>query len=193
MSELVILPFQNAFRRGTAQTLVRLIDRRQQLDIGSRVALRKTVPAVAGFCHLPVFAESSDEPVHLRTTQARHLDQVLQKQSAHCFGLSFVLLRSQRGFDPTVNLFPVQRLQAYCVASRQKLPDLLEGERLGSLHDHLHRPAVSPRRPSPPSLPLRCRPSHSFSIILYWKPLPISASSCIGKDCACRSKVRKSP
>src|SRR3954447_25754313 len=76
MSELVILPFQNAFRRPTAQAFVSLIDRCQQLNISSRVAWRKTVPAVAGFSPLPVFAESFDEPVHVHTTQARRVDQV---------------------------------------------------------------------------------------------------------------------
>src|SRR3954451_2761368 len=119
-------------------------------SISARVALRKPMPAIAALLHLPVLAEPPHQPVHLRTTQTRHLDQVPQQQPAHGFRLFLVLLRPQGPFYPAVNLFPVQRPKANSLAGRQKPLDLLDCERLGSLHCHLHRPAVSPVPPRHP-------------------------------------------
>src|SRR5436305_335788 len=130
---------------------------------------------IAALLHLPVLAEPPHQPVHLRTTQTRHLDQVPQQQPAHGFRLFLVLLRSQRPFYPAVNLFPVQRPKANFLAGRQKPLDLLDCERLGSLHCHLHRPAVSPLAPTPPFSGLQhhlaLEPPALLSIILYWKRL----------------------
>jgi hypothetical protein len=99
-------------RRRPAQRFVRLIHRRQQFDIRARVTLRKPMTTIAALLHLPVLAEPPHQPVHLRTTQTRHLDQVPQQQPAHGFRLFLVLLRPQGPFYPAVNLFPVQRPKA---------------------------------------------------------------------------------
>ena len=175
LPELVILPLQNASGRRPAQRFVRLIHRRQQFDIRARVTLRKPMTTIAALLHLPVLAEPPHQPVHLRTTQTRHLDQVPQEQPAHGFRLFLVLLRPQGPFYPAVNLFPVQRPQANFLAGRQKPLDLLDCERFGSLHCHLHRPAVSPLAPTPPLSGLQhhlaLETPALLSIILYWKRL----------------------
>src|SRR4051794_25497618 len=124
--------------------------------------MRKTaLPSEQAFCGLR-FAQlhKTRKPVgklRLRTTQTRHLDQVPQQQPAHGFRLFLVLLRPQGPFYPAVNLFPVQRPKANSLAGRQKPLDLLDCERLGSLHCHLHRPAVSPVPPTP--IPFRASAS----------------------------------
>src|SRR3954451_24637468 len=124
-------------------------------SISARVALRKPMPAIAALLHLPVLAEPPHQPVHLRTTQTRHLDQVPQQQPAHGFRLFLVLLRPQRPFYPAVNLFPVQRLEANSLAGRQKP---LDCERLTRCIVTFTDPQC---RPS-----LLCHPFQGFSIIL---------------------------
>jgi hypothetical protein len=64
------LAFQNAPRCRTAQGLVRLVDRSQQLDVGPRVALRERPPPVDGWLHPPVGRVASDQPRHLRPAQS---------------------------------------------------------------------------------------------------------------------------
>src|SRR5436309_1242386 len=140
------------------------------------------VTSSAALLHLPVLAEPPHQPVHRRTTQTRHLDQVPQQQPAHGFRLFLVLLRPQGPFYPAVNLFPVQRLETHLLAGRQKPLDLLDCERFGSLHCHLHRPAVSPLAPTPPLSGLQhhlaLETPALLSIILYWKRLRGHRSSC---------------
>src|SRR4051794_10698745 len=182
-----MLPFQNAFRSRSTQAFMRLINGGEQFDIRSRVMLREAMAAIRGRLDLPLLPEAPDKPVYLCLTEARHLDQVLQQQAAHGFGLLMVPLGPKRGFSPAINLFPVQRLEMNLPAGRQELPDLLEGKRLGSLHSHLHRPAVSPAVLPLAPLALTAFQHHlaletstPVSIILYWKRLILYvASACV--------------
>ncbi|MCU1291829.1 MAG: hypothetical protein JWP08_679, partial [Bryobacterales bacterium] len=70
---LAILAFQNAPGGWAAQRLVRFIDRRQQLDIGPRVALPETVPPVAPLLDLAAVQVTADQSRHLRPAQPGQL------------------------------------------------------------------------------------------------------------------------
>src|SRR3984957_1469064 len=72
---------ENASGSGTAQSLVRFIDLRQQLDIRSPIASGKTM-AVTGFDpHPPRGQVTAHQARQLRPAQPRHLAQVPPEQA----------------------------------------------------------------------------------------------------------------
>src|ERR1019366_1694092 len=123
--ELLELAFQNLSRRRTRQGLVRFIGLGQQLDIGARVAARKTVAAVAGYFHFAVLHVAGHQERDPGPAPPRHLLQVALQRSPHPPALLAVLLHPQRPRDPLINLYQPLCLKPVLLAAFQKCLDLL--------------------------------------------------------------------
>ncbi len=79
----------------TAQGLVRLVNRGQQLDVGPRVAFGKTAPPVDGRPHPAGGHVARDQPRQPRTAHPGHLLDVTPRQATGSLALLRVLLLDQ--------------------------------------------------------------------------------------------------
>ena len=145
---LVIFPLQDLARGRAAEGFVCFIDGRQPLDIGRRVLAGKAMPPIAGryqLTPLPILADQSGD---LRPAQSRHLGQILPQQSFGGSVLPAVALPAQRLRHPGVDLGTPFALESYFIAGLQKLPYLLQAQRLAVLHVDGQSPACSLPHPS---------------------------------------------
>src|SRR5438874_355276 len=141
---LVIFAFQNAFRGRAAQRLVRFIDRRQPLDIGPPIALRKAVPPVAPLFDFAAPQVTADQPRHLRAAQSRQLLHVTPQQPAIAAALLPIAVNLQSAADPPVDLLSFLALKMDLFTGFQKRPDLLQAQSLCLPHPDLQSSACPP-------------------------------------------------
>src|SRR5205807_207712 len=79
---LLILALQDVPCGRAAQVFMRLIHTRQQLDIGTRIALGKTVSLVIEANDLSPVQVASDQSRHLRSASPRHLGDIASPPSS---------------------------------------------------------------------------------------------------------------
>src|SRR5664279_288353 len=158
------LAFQNASGCRSAQCLVCLVDRGQQLDVGPREALRETPSSINRRLDTACGAVASDQPRHLRPAQPGHLLDVASYQAPRRLALLGVFLPDKHSLQPTVNLLPVLAFKPDCLAGLDEPAHRFQAQLLCFVHADVQSPACLTLQAH---LVLESNPP--FRLILYWK------------------------
>ncbi len=100
--KLIPGPLQNLLRGRTAESFVGLIHDRQQFDIGTRVAIRKSMPPISSRLHFAALLVAPNQSRHLRAAQPGHLGQITPHQSFALALEAAVIVLHQGPVDPPV-------------------------------------------------------------------------------------------
>ena len=173
------LALQDLPRSWSAQSFVRFIHFRQQLNVPGRVAVRKAVAPVAAFPYRAFPDVPRDEPRRLRSAQSRHLLQVLPQHPFDYLAPLPILLLAKCPADPSIDFCPIRSLKPYCIRCFPKYPDLLQAQPFFVLHADVQSSACEAHSPSG-SFCIRHIPR--FGLILYWTRLLVGS----GLTEACR-------
>ena len=141
--KLIPGPLQNLLRGRTAESFVGLIHRRQQFDIGTRVAIRKAMPPVSSRLHFAALLVAPNQSRHLRAAQPGHLGEVAPHQSFALASEAAVIVLHQGLVDPPVYLPSVLGLKTHLFAGLQQRPDLLQAQFLSVFHADNQSPACA--------------------------------------------------
>src|ERR1035441_8954403 len=166
------LALQNASCRRTAQGLVRLIDRGQKLDVGPRVAIRKTAPPVDGWPDPAGGCVACDQPRHLRTAHPGHLLDVAPNQTTRRLALLGILLPHQHTLHPAINLLTALALKTDFLAGLDETANSFQAQLLCLVHADVQSPACLNLQAH-----LVLESKSSFRLTLYWKRVPVASVS----------------
>ena len=124
-----------------AQSLVRLIDRGQQLDVGPSEALGEPAPPVDRWLDPATGGVAGDQPCNLCPAQPGHLFDVKPQQSARGLALLGVQLPDQQALHPGINLPATAALKPDFLAGRDEPANPFQTQLLCLMHADVHFPA----------------------------------------------------